>query len=101
VKAGDPFTLELYQRLHAEEMEKLRRASNRDVYDDSKATTLPIAGAIVEAYIQADAKMPWYIDLLNINLDNFDLASAQQRIQMYLDAFASDGTRITENLDFD
>ena len=87
--------------LTAEEMEKLRRASNRDVYDDSKATTLPIAGAIVEAYIQADAKMPWYIDLLNINLDNFDLASAQQRIQMYLDAFASDGTRITENLDFD
>ena len=45
--------------------------------------------------------MPWYIDLLNINLDNFDFASAQQRIQMYLDAFASDGRRITENLDFD
>ena len=100
VKAGDIFTLELYERLHREEMEKLLGAGNRDVYDDSKATTLPIAGEIVEAYVKAELKTPWYIDLLNVNLDNFDLATARDRIRMYLDAFADDGTRITENLDF-
>ncbi len=101
VGAGDTFTLELYERLHREEMEKLRRASNRDVYDDSKATTLPIADEIVQAYVKAEVKTPWYIDLLNVNLDNFDVVSARERIQMYLHAFANDGTRITENLDFE
>ena len=100
VRAGDTFTLELYERLHREEVEKLRGASNRDVYDHSKATTLPIASAIVEAYVKAELKTPWYIDLLNVNIDNFDLASARERIRTYLHAFADDGTRITENLDF-
>jgi malate synthase len=100
VRAGDTFTIELYERLHREELEKLLSASNRDVYDESKTTTLPITSAIVEAYIRADVKTPWYIDLLNVNLDNVDLVAAQKRIQMYLHAFANDGTRITENLDF-
>ena len=100
VRAGDTFTIELYERLHREEMEKLRRAGNRDVYDDSKVTTLPIASAIVDAYIRSDVKTPWYIDLLNINIDNVDLATAEERIQMYMRAFENDGTRITENLDF-
>ena len=61
----------------------------------------PIAGAIVEAYIKAEVKTPWYIDLLNVNIDNFDLASAHERIRLYMRAFAKDGTRITENLDFE
>ncbi|MEQ1855492.1 MAG: malate synthase [Longimicrobiales bacterium] len=100
VKAGDVFTVALFERLYAEEMEKLRRAGNRDVHDDSKATSLPVAGEIVEAYVKSDVKSPWYIDLLNINIDNFDLSTAKQRIRMYLDAFAKDGTRITKNLDF-
>jgi malate synthase len=100
VRAGDTFTIELYERLHREEMEKLRRADNRDVYDDSKVTTLPIASAIVEAYITSGVKTPWYIDLLNLNIDNVDLAAAEERIQMYMRAFQNDGTRITENLDF-
>ena len=100
VAAGDTFTVELFERLHREEMDKLRHANNRDVYDESKATTLPIASAIVEAYIKTDVKSPWYIDLLNVNLDNVDLAAAEERIQMYLQAFANDGTRITQNLDF-
>ncbi len=99
-REGDAFTLELFERLYAEEMEKLRRASDRDVHDDSKKTTLPIAGEIVEAYVRAEVKPPWYIDLLNLNLNNFDLATAGERIRMYLDALAIDGTRITENLDF-
>ncbi len=100
VKAGDTMTVELFERLLEEEYAKLRQAGNRDVHDDSKNTTLPIAKAIVEAYVLEPVKAPWYIDLLNINLNNHDLDVAKQRIREYLDAFASDGTRITRNLDF-
>jgi malate synthase len=100
VKAGDSFTVELFRRLLAEEYEKLRRASNRDVHDDSKETTLPIAREIVEAYVTDPVKPPWYIDLLNLNLGIHDRATAKQRITAYLKAFKADGTRITENLDF-
>jgi malate synthase len=46
------------------------------------------------------AKLPWYIDLLNLNLHNHDLANARSRIRSYIEAFERDGTRITENLDF-
>ncbi len=101
VKAGDRFTKELYSRLLAEEYEKLRTASNRDVHDVSKNTTLPIAREIVETYVMDDLKLPWYVDLLNINLDNHDLSEARRRIRMLADAFRKDGTRITENLDFE
>ncbi len=100
VKAGDVFTLDLFKRLLSEEYEKLRKAGNRDVHDNSKNTSLPIAREIVEAYVLDPVKTPWYIDLLNINLNNFDLAEGKKRIAMYLDAFRKDGTRITENLDF-
>jgi len=100
VKAGDRFTHELYSRLLVEEYEKLRKASNRDVHDVSKNTTLPIAREIVETYVMDQVKLPWYIDLLNINLDNYDLTEAKRRIQLLTDAFRKDGTRITENLDF-
>src|SRR6266702_147471 len=65
VKAGDRLSPELCKRLLAEEYEKLRTASNRDVHDTSKHTTLPIAREIVEAYVMDDVKLPWYIDLLN------------------------------------
>jgi malate synthase len=99
-KKGDVFTVTLFERLYREEMEKLRRADDRDVHEDSKATSLPVAAEIVDAYVKADIKSPWYIDLLNLNLENFDLATARKRIRMYLDAFAKDGTRITKNLDF-
>ena len=98
-KVGDRFTLPLFERLHAEEVDKLRAASNRDVHDNSKTTTLPIAGEIVKAYVLSDIKAPWYIDLLNINLNNHDLHEAEARINLYLDAFAKDGTRVTHNLD--
>ena len=100
VKAGDHFTIELCLRLLAEEYDKLRRAGNRDVHDVSKNTTLPIAREIVETYIAQDFKLPWYIDLLNITLDNHDLAEAKRRIRLLVDAFGRDGTRMTENLDF-
>ena len=98
---GDIFGLELFRRLLAEEDEKLQQAGDRDVHDDSKGTTLPIAREIVESYVLWEAKTPWYIDLLNINLDNHDLATAKERIRLYSDALAGQGRRITENLDFE
>jgi malate synthase len=100
VKAGDRFTSALWVRLLIEEYEKLRKASNRDVHDVSKNTTLPIAREIVETYVTGDAKLPWYIDLLNVNLENHDLMEARRRIGLLVEAFRKDGTRITENLDF-
>ena len=99
-KAGDTFGAELFARLLEEEYAKLLRASNKDVHDDSKTTTLPIAREIVATYVQSPTKPPWYIDLLNLNLDVEDLAVAKERIARYLVAFEADGTRITENLDF-
>ncbi len=97
---GAPFTQALFTRLLEEEYAKLLKAGNRDVHDDSKATTLPIARAIVETYVQSPLKAPWYVDLLNINLGLDDLHIAQSRIARYLQAFSNDGTRITENQDF-
>jgi malate synthase len=99
-KAGDPFSIDLFEKLLDEEYEKLVNANNRDVFDSSKTTTLPISKEIVITYIHSKEKFPWFIDLLNINLDNLNLAVAKERINIYMDAFKKDGTRITENLDF-
>jgi malate synthase len=100
VKPGDRFTPALWSRLLVEEHEKLRRARNRDVHDVSKNTTLPIAREIVDTYVLDEIKLPWYIDLLNINLNNHDVTEARRRIRLLTEAFRADGTRITENLDF-
>jgi len=99
-RAGDTFNATLFARLLAEEYEKLLLARNRDVHDDSKATTLPIAREIVATYVTNGVKLPWYIDLLNLNLNNHDLTTTKTRIQAYVEAFERDGTRITKNLDF-
>jgi malate synthase len=101
VDKGSLLTPALFARLLREEVDKLKAASSRDVHDDSKGTTLPIAEAIVEAYVSAPLKAPWYVDLLNLNLDNHDLGKARRRIQQYFDLFGQSGTRITENLDFE
>lgn len=100
VQAGDAFTAGLFERLLDEEYDKLLAARDRDVHDDSKTTTLPIARAIVKAYVASETKAPWYIDLLNLNLDEYDLAVARQRIAQFFELFEKDGTRITGNLDF-
>jgi malate synthase len=100
VKAGDTFTRELFEKLLEQEYDKLQHAGNRDVHDHSKRTTLPIAREIVQTYVMDDVKLPWYIDLLNINLNNTDVNESRRRIRMLADAFRKDGTRITENLDF-
>ena len=94
------FSAGLFERLLEEEYDKLLAARDRDVHDDSKTTTLPIARAIVKAYVASRTKAPWYIDLLNLNLDEYDLAVARQRIAEFLELFEKDGTRITGNLDF-
>ncbi len=31
-------------------------------------------------------KLPWYVDMLNINLDNYDLNEAKRRIKLLADA---------------
>ena len=98
--AGTRFTREIFERLLAEEYGKLQAADSRDVHDDSKRTTLPVAREIADVYVLDELKAPWYIDLLNINLNNHDLAEAKRRIASYVQAFHRDGTRITENLDF-
>ena len=100
-KAGDVFSRELFDRLLREEYAKLQNASNRDVHDNSKKTTLPIAREIADTYVTDPMKLPWYIDLLNITLGVQDLAEAKRRIVLLRDAFKEDGRRITENLDFD
>jgi malate synthase len=99
-KAGDAFDAALFARLLEEEYAKLLTATDRDVHDDSKTTTLPIAREIVETYVTNRIKLPWYIDLLNLQLNNYHLDAARSRIGAYIEAFERDGTRITENLDF-
>ncbi|MBP96020.1 malate synthase [Candidatus Poribacteria bacterium] len=94
------FSVELFQRLLREEYDKLLLADNKDVHENSKDTTLPIAKEIVEIYVLDPVKVPWYIDLLNINLNNHDLKIAKDRIRFYMNKLKSIGIRITENLDF-
>jgi malate synthase len=100
LKAGASMTLALFQRLLEEEYAKLLQAGNRDVHDDSKATTLPIARAIAQAYVQSEVKAPWFVDLLNLNLGVEALTVAQERIGRFMETYRATGTRITENLDF-
>lgn len=101
VQAGDLFSGPLFRRLLAEEYEKLLQAANRDVHDDSKTTTLPVAREIVETYVLDPIKLPWYIDLLNVTLGVHDLGEAQRRIALLRRLFGEQGQRLTANLDFD
>ena len=99
-KTGDVFSEALYRTLMDQEYGKLLSAGNKDVYDSSKTTTLPIAREITDTYLLSEVKPPWFIDLLNINLNNTDLGVAKSRISLYMNTLAKEGTRITENLDF-
>ncbi len=100
VRAGDRFSAELFERLLDEEYRKLLAASDRDVFDESKTTTLPVAREIVDALVRSPLKAPWFVDLLNLNLENHDLAVARRRIHLYLETLARDGRRVDQNLDF-
>jgi malate synthase len=100
VAPGDLFSAERFSRLLDEEYAKLQQAGNRDVHDNSKQTTLPIAREIVKACVEHDVKLPWFVDLLNLNLGNDDLAEARRRLQAFLEAFRK-GERVTANVDFE
>jgi malate synthase len=99
--SGALFSGDLFARVLDEEYSKLLKASSKDVHDDSKTTTLPIARDIVRTYVEEPVKAPWYVDLLNLNLNNAGHEEARRRIAMYFDAFRKEGTRITRNLDFE
>jgi len=100
VTAGAVFDASLFERLLAEEFEKLVRADDKDVHENSKTSTLPISRHIAFRYVLDTIKAPWFIDLLNINLNNNNLTVARERIDSYLAKFKNSGERITENLDF-
>jgi malate synthase len=87
VCAGDAFNTALFMRLLDEEYKKLLNAADSDVHDDSKTTTLPIAREIVATYVNNRVKLPWYIDLLNLNLNNHDLNKARTRISAFIEGF--------------
>lgn len=99
-RSGDLFEVEIFKRLLDEEYDKLLKADDRDVHDASKNTTMPISKEIVATYTLNNEKLPWFIDLLNINLNNFDLSTAKERIELYLEAWKNNEERITDNLDF-
>jgi malate synthase len=101
IRQGDTFDQNLFMKLLDEEYTKLLNASNRDVHENSRKTTLPIAQEIANTYVLAASKAPWFIDLLNLNLDNDNLMVAKERIARYVDKLQNEGERITENLDFE
>ncbi len=100
VKAGDTFTMDFFNRIVEEEYAKLLKADSRDVHELSKTTTLPIINEMVKDYINETLKVPWYIDLLNINLNNEDLNEGKRRVAEYMKEFKQTGQRITQNLDY-
>lgn len=97
---GEAFSENIFNKLLEEEYDKLLTANDKDVYSASKDTTLPIARKIVDVYVKEDVKIPWFIDLLNINLNNADLKTAEDRINLYVKKLKEKGERVTENLDF-
>ena len=99
IKSGDTFTMALFNQLLDEEYGKLLNAKTKDVFDFSKTSTLPISKEIVITYMHSAVKIAWFVDLLNINLNNTDLMEAKRRIKMYMTTFLKDQTRITGNID--
>ena len=100
IKKGEIFTKAIFARLLDEEYNKLLNADSRDVHEKSKTTSLPIIYQVTKQYIDEEVKIPWYIDLLNINLNNYDLHEGKRRIAAYIKKFRETGQRITENLDY-
>ena len=97
VAEGDTLTEERFRQLLAEEYEKLQQADDRDVHDASKQTTLPIAREVLERYVLSPQKLPWLIDLLNLNLDSDSLPEARRRIAAFVERFAASNERMTDD----
>lgn len=100
VQRGDRFTRELFERLFAQEYEKLLDAADRHVRDASKHTTLPLAAMALQTYVESSTKAPWFIDLLNLNLDNADHAEALRRVCAYYRELEAHASRATQNVDW-
>ena len=93
---------ELFARLLAEEYAKLQQAGNRDVHDVSKdddAADRP--GDRRDLRHGATSNCRGTSTCSTSTLGNHDIAEAKRRIRLLSDAFRKDGTRITENLDFE
>ncbi|MGM9508857.1 malate synthase [Larkinella sp. GY13] len=99
IKTGDLFSNELFEKLLAEEYDKLLKADTKDVFDASKKTTLPISLEIARTYVLQPEKLPWLIDLLNINLNITDLDEARRRIRLFADTYMTEGKRIIGDVD--
>jgi malate synthase len=99
LNTGDLFSKEVFGQLLKEEYQKLLTADNRDVHNDSKLSTLPISLEIIKNYVESKKKVPWFIDLLNLNLNNDDLALATNRIGGYNEKFRNENIRLSENPD--
>ncbi|HYX34564.1 MAG TPA: hypothetical protein VE954_15795 [Oligoflexus sp.] len=97
---GDTFSQELWKKLLTEEYDKLLKANPKDVHEDSKTKTLPIVREIMQALVLSPIKAPWYVDLLNLNIGNYDLEEAKKRIQLYFNELGQSNTRVTRNVDF-
>jgi len=52
-------------------------------------------------YVSSEIKAPWFIDLLNINLNNTKPDLAKERITRYMNALEKENIRITANPDFE
>ena len=99
LKEGTIINKEVFLELLEQEYQKLLEANHNDVHEDSKHSTLPISKLIVERFVLDSTKAPWFIDLLNINLNNKDFATAQERVDMYYNELKMTGQRVTANLD--
>ncbi len=99
LKEGTIINKEVFLELLEQEYQKLLEANHNDVHEDSKHSTLPISKLIVERFVLDSTKAPWFIDLLNINLNNKDFTTAQERVDMYYNELKMTGQRVTANLD--
>ena len=81
IEAGDRFTPELFD---APARRGVREAAGRPATATSTTTPrrprCPSPARSSTTYVTDDVKPPWYIDLLNINLNNHDLGEARRRI---------------------
>jgi malate synthase len=98
---GETFSMALFEKLLEQEYSKLLIADNKDVFENSKNTTLPISREITYSYVLNGIKLPWFVDMLNINLNNADLEMAKRRIELYNKTFKTNSIRITHNIDFE
>jgi malate synthase len=97
---GEAFSSAVFARMLDEEFQKLLAADDKDVHRDSKTKTLPIVKETLNTIVTQPEKAPWYIDLLNINIDQFDLDQAKARIERYFTELKSQNSRVTANLNF-